>query len=98
RADAVDAAADSALSGLWRLLGQAEGDHLDEVVQRRVLSVGQRVDPAGGGERAQPVVALLLAGAQEVIALGELGAQRGDAVQRVLDLLIAAAPAALVQP
>ena len=60
-----------------RLVRHAEGDDGDEAVQRRVVVVGDRVDAPEGGERSQPEVALLVAGAEHEVGAAQLLVQRG---------------------
>ena len=55
-----------------RLVAHAEGHDGEQRPQRLVAVVGDRVDPAEGGELAEPEVALLLAGAQHEVGPAEL--------------------------
>ena len=53
--------------GLRRRAADTEGQHVDQQAQRLISSVVVGVDPLVGGEHPQPVVALLLAGAEEEV-------------------------------
>ena len=71
-ADAVDDPPQAVLLLDGRLLRQPEGRHVDESAERGVLVVARGVDPTLTGELAEPEVALLLRGADEVVAASDL--------------------------
>ena len=78
--DTVDDLADRGTLTPRRFRRDAEGDDIDEGPQGRVLLMGERVDPARRRQPAQPVIALLLAGTEEEVAVADLVGDRPDGV------------------